>query len=84
MHKPENDADCPPLISSSYRISDLKILRTSSSKALLAFSAAVYPEDPTLDSVEKLDDKYEKELNGAEVQVFDKLLVRYLAWMKAG
>lgn len=40
------------------------------------FSAAVYPEDPSLDSVKQLDEKYERELNGAEVQVYDKLFVR--------
>lgn len=66
----------------SNSISDLKVTHTSPSKALLAFSAEVYPEDPSLDSVKKLDEKYEKELNGAEVQIFDKLFIRHWdTWM---
>lgn len=58
-------------------ISDFKVVRTSPTKALLTFSAEVYPEDPSLDSVKKLDDKYTEELDGAEVQVFDKLFTRH-------
>lgn len=61
----------------AYSISDLKVVRTSPSKTLLAFSAEVYPEDPSLDSVEKLDKKYQEELEGAEVQIFDKLFIRH-------
>lgn len=73
----DSDTDCIPSYLLTNSISDLKVTRTSSSKALLAFSAEVYPEDPSLDSVKKLDEKYAKELDGAEVQVFDKLFVRH-------
>jgi hypothetical protein len=60
-----------------YRIGDLKTVRTSPTKLLLAFSAEVYPEKPTLDAVKELDDKYTIALDGAEVQVFDKLFIRH-------
>lgn len=66
----------------SNSITDLEVTRTSPSKALLAFSAEVYPEDPSLDSVKELDEKYEKELDGAEVRIFDKLFIRHWdTWM---
>lgn len=43
----------------------------------MAFSAEVYPEDPTLEAVESLDKKYRDADEGADVKVFDKLFVRH-------
>ena len=43
----------------------------------MAFSAEVYPEDPSLEAVASLDKKYQDADEGADVKVFDKLFVRH-------
>lgn len=41
----------------------------------------MYPEEPSLDAVARLDKKYEESRNGADVKVFDKLYIRHWdAW----
>ena len=55
----------------------MKTARSSPDGALLAFSAEVYPEDPSLDAVARLDKEYEDKKNGADVTVFDKLYIRH-------
>lgn len=55
----------------------MKTARSSPHGALLAFSAEVYPEDPSLDAVARLDKEYEDKKNGADVMVFDKLYIRH-------
>jgi dipeptidyl aminopeptidase/acylaminoacyl peptidase len=61
----------------NHSISNLKIISTSAHKSTLAFSAEVYPEDPSLDSVAKLDKQYKDAKRNADVMVFDKLFVRH-------
>lgn len=65
------------LMQSSPSISNLKVTATSSHTVILAFSAEVYPEDPTLDAVAKLDKKYTKAKKKSDVMVFDQLYIRH-------
>lgn len=47
----------------------------------MAFSVEVYPDEPSLDAVDRLDKKATDAKKGADVQVFDKLFVRHWdAW----
>lgn len=55
----------------------MKAVATSAHKVNLAFSAEVYPEDPTLDAVAKLDKKYKDAKKNADFMVFDQLYVRH-------
>ena len=54
----------------------MKTAQVSKTKVLLAFSAEVYPKEPSLEAVTRLDKEYEDEKQGADVKVYDTLPIR--------
>lgn len=90
-HQPGVEFWCKSVGGETYKVGevpvevgDLKAVQVSSTRAVLAFSAAVYPEEPTLEAVARLDKEYEEKNEGADVKVYDKLFARHWdAWVEA-